>query len=67
MEQLKHLIENQAKWAQMYNDQQKEAHLERLKKNRASDWYGNSKEYRNEWGRQNKRKAVRQASNVPTF
>jgi len=64
MEQFKYILENQALWAQQYNEQEKARKVERIKLNKSKEWYGNSKEYRNEWGRQNKRKAVKQQSNI---
>jgi hypothetical protein len=64
MEQFKYILENQALWAQQYNEQEKTRKVERIKLNKSKEWYGNSKEYRNEWGRQNKRKAVKQQSNI---
>ena len=56
MEQFQYLIINQAKWAQLYAEQEKVKRSERLKTNKEKNWYGNSNEYRNEWVRQNKRK-----------
>ena len=67
MEQFKYILENQSLWAQMYKDQQKAAHLERIKENRKKDWYGNTKSYKREWDKLNRRKAIKQQSNVPTF
>lgn len=64
MEQFKYILENQALWAQQYNEQEQARKAERIKLNKSKEWYGNSKEYRNEWGRQNKRKAVKQQSNI---
>jgi hypothetical protein len=64
MEQFKYILENQALWAQQYNEQEKTRKVERIKLNKSKEWYGNSKEYRNEWGRQNKRK-VREPKGSP--
>lgn len=64
MEQFQYLIDNQALWAEMYKEQEKVRKAKRIEQNKAKEWYGNSKEYRNEWARQNKRKYVKQASNV---
>jgi len=64
MEQFQYLIENQALWAQQYAEQEKIKRAERIKSNKEKNWYGNSNEYRNEWAKQNKRKAIKQASNI---
>jgi len=64
MEEFKYILENQTLWAQQYNEQEKVRKAEKLKENREKDWYGNSKEYRREWNRLNKRKYIKQASNV---
>ena len=56
MEQFNYLIDNQNKWCQMYNEQQKIKRLERLKTNKEKNWEGNSKAYKTEWDKQNKRK-----------
>jgi len=56
MEKFQYLIDNQSLWCQQYADQEKIKRAERLKTNKEKNWLGNSKEYRNEWAKQNKRK-----------
>lgn len=40
-----------------YNQQKKEKKIEKAIEKKAKNYYGDSKEYRAEWRRQNKRKA----------
>jgi hypothetical protein len=56
MEKFQYLIDNQALWCQQYTKQEKVKRAERLKENKEKNWYGNTKEYKTEWDKQNKRK-----------
>ena len=56
MEQFNYLIDNQALWAKQFAEQEKIRKAERIKENREKEWFGNSKAYKTEWDKQNKRK-----------
>jgi hypothetical protein len=67
MEQYRYLIDNQRLWSKQYAEQEKLKKEEQKKENREKEWYGKTKEYMNEWKAQNKRKYVKQNSNIPNF
>jgi len=57
MDSLLYQIQNQSKIVDMYKDEKKEIKKQKAIDKKAKNYYGDSKEYRNEWKRNNKRKA----------
>ena len=50
------MLQNQSLFADIYNEQQKAKHIEKVANNKEKAWYGNSAEYRREYSKLYKRR-----------